>query len=175
MRLQLFTGCNIQWTSWYFDIHRSLFNTFVSVSYSISKWLCACAVRSAGWCNRCVSFLFFVSPLQSITLWTAWCQRPSSASFWKPLDITPCSSLRASAESVFSRGRLSASQWHLKAFAASWGSSWSRRCLQGSSKIGSWGRRELKVGCCSAAWVFSVDFHLCAVRAQTLQSLQTLC
>lgn len=82
---------------------------------------------------------------QNTTLWTAWCPRPSSASSWRPLAITPFSSLRMSAESGSSKERPSASLWRPKASVASWASSWSLRCLQGSFRIGSWGRLGPKV------------------------------
>lgn len=99
---------------------------------------------------------------QSITPWTAWCQRRSSASSWRPLDITPCLSLRMSAGSAFSKERPSANQWHRRASAVSWESSWSLRCLQGSSKTGSSERHELKVDCwsLSVSWVYERSFFL---------------
>ena len=82
---------------------------------------------------------------QSTTPWTAWCPRPSSASSWRPSAITLCSSRRTSGESVSSNGRPSASLWRPKASVGSSVSSWSLRCLQGSSRIESWGRHVLKV------------------------------
>lgn len=87
------------------------------------------------------------SPLcpQSITLWTVWCQRPSSAFSWRPLAITRCSSLRMIAASAFFKGRPSASPWRRKASVVSWASSWSLRCLLGSFRIGSWERHVPKV------------------------------
>lgn len=64
--------------------------------------------------------------------------------------------------SAFSKERPSANQWHRRAFDVSWVSSWSLRCLQGSSKTGSSERHELKVDCCSlsVSWVYECSFFL---------------
>lgn len=83
--------------------------------------------------------------MQSIIPWTAWCRRPLSASSWRPSAITPSSSHKTSAGSGSSKGRPSGSLWRPKASAVSWASSWSPRCLQGSFRIGSWGRLGPKV------------------------------
>lgn len=97
---------------------------------------------------------------QSITPWTAWCQRPSSASSWRPSAITPCLSLRMSAESAFFKERPSASLWRLRASVAFLASSWSLRCLQGSFRIESWGRPGLKVDCQEFPWIsFPLYFY----------------
>lgn len=113
--------------------------------------------RCALTCTTCfILFLVLIlmevteqsaSPLcpQSTTLWTVWCQRPSSAFSWRPSAITLCSLLKMIAESAFFKGRPSASLWRRKASVVSWVSSWSLRCLQGSFRIGSWGRPVPKV------------------------------
>lgn len=64
--------------------------------------------------------------------------------------------------SAFSKERPSANQWHRRASDVSWESSWSLRCLQGSSKTGSSERHELKVDCCSlsVSWVYECSFFL---------------
>lgn len=92
------------------------------------------------------SSLYFLFISQNATLWTAWCQRPSSGSSWRPSAITLCSWPRVSEVSVSSSARPSASQWPPRASAASWASSWSRRCLLASSRTVSWGSAGQKVG-----------------------------